>query len=204
MLLANNIEFKRENKTIIKNISISLTQKKIIYLTGRNGAGKTTLLKILLNILLPDIGEIYWNGKNINKNIFDFYKNVTYIMDRQTSSEVLTVKENILFWCKLFNSSININEVESILNLLSLSQYTNTNVSKLSYGEIKKLELSRLMIEQKKLWVLDEPYSGLDDKAAELINETINKHAEMGGMVIFTSHFNPGFSKMENLNLDRE
>ena len=204
MLLANNINFKRNNKTILRNINLSLPPKKIIHLSGKNGIGKTTLLKILTNILEPEIGEIFWNGKNIKKNPFEFYKNTTFIMDQQSSNNNLTVKENIFFWCKLFYSKIKSHEIESILEILQLNTYQNSHVNNLSYGEIKKLELSRLIIEQKKLWVLDEPYIGLDDKSVELINETIKNHAELGGMVIFTSHTKPEIINIEKLNLDND
>ena len=204
MLLANNINFKRNNKTILRNINLSLPPKKIIHLSGKNGIGKTTLLKILTNILEPEIGEIFWNGKNIKKNPFEFYKNTTFIMDQQSSNNNLTVKENIFFWCKLFYSKIKSHEIESILEILQLNDYQNSHVNNLSYGEIKKLELSRLIIEQKKLWVLDEPYIGLDDKSVELINETIKNHAELGGMVIFTSHTKPEIINIEKLNLDND
>ena len=204
MLLANNISFKRNNKIILKNINLSLPPKKIIHVSGKNGIGKTTLLKILTNILEPEIGEIFWNSKNIKKNPFEFYKNTTFIMDQQTSNNNLTVKENIFFWCKLFYSKIKPQEIESILEILQLSDYKNNYVNNLSYGEIKKLELSRLIIEQKKLWILDEPYIGLDDKSADLINETIKNHAELGGMIIFTSHINPEIENIENLNLNND
>ena len=63
MLLANNLSFKRGRKEIFQEIYISLPPKKIIHLKGRNGIGKTTLIKILVNMLFPTTGEIYWNGK---------------------------------------------------------------------------------------------------------------------------------------------
>ena len=65
MLLANNICFNRDNKSILQNFSLTISPKKIIHLVGDNGVGKTTLLKILANILEPNEGEIFWNGKNI-------------------------------------------------------------------------------------------------------------------------------------------
>ena len=201
MLLANNIYFKRNNKEILNNISLTLSPKKIIHLTGDNGVGKTTLLKILTNVLEPDQGEIFWNGKNIRKNPFNFYKDLTFIMDIQTSNINLTVNENILFWKKLFSSSRNTKEIDSILNLLTLYQYKNTLTNYLSYGELKKLELTRLVIEQKKLWILDEPYMGLDQSSINLINQTIINHIELGGMVIFTSHILPDIPDLESLHL---
>lgn len=206
MLLANNIYFNRDDKVILNNISLSISPKKIIHLRGSNGSGKTTLLKILCNILEPKKGEIYWNGKNIKKNFFDFYKDVTFIMDKPTSNKNLTVYENIYFWKKLFSSNIKTDEINSILDLLLLNQYKNTLISNLSYGENKKLELLRLVIEQKKLWVLDEPYMGLDQDSMEIINQTIINHINLNGMVIFTSHiFNstmfPNILTLESLDL---
>ena len=93
--------------------------------------------------------------------------------------------------------------MKTILDLLSLNQYKDTLTSYLSYGEIKKLELSRLIIEQKKLWILDEPYIGLDESSTNLINQTIINHIELGGMAIFTSHILPDISNLENYTFKR-
>ena len=57
-------------------------------------------------------------------------------------------------------------------------------------------------IEQKKLWILDEPFAGLDSKTINLISQTLINHAELGGMVIFTSHLNPNINNLEILNLE--
>ena len=202
MLLVNNIFFKRNNKDILSNFSLSLAPKNIIHLTGNNGSGKTTLLKILTNILEPDKGEIFWKGKNIKKNLFDFYKDITFIMDKETSNTNLTVNENVLFWKKVFSSPRKKREIDSILELLSLNQSKDILTSYLSYGEIKKLELSRLVIEQKKLWILDEPYIGLDESSINLINLTMINHIELGGMVIFTSHITPDISNLQTIHLE--
>tara|TARA_Y100001970_G_scaffold224480_1_gene276678 strand:+ start:287 stop:904 length:618 start_codon:yes stop_codon:yes gene_type:complete len=201
MLLANNISFTRNNKKILENINISLPPKKIIHLTGNNGVGKTTLLKILSNTIHPDNGDIFWNGKNINKNPYEFYKDLTFIMDAHTSNANLTVYENIFFWKKLFSSNIKINELDSVLNLLSLSLHKHTLIKYLSFGEVKKLELLRLIIEQKKIWFLDEPYMGLDQDSIDIINQTIINHIDLNGMVIFTSHILPVIPKLETLHL---
>ena len=202
MLLVNNIFFKRNNKDILSNFSLSLAPKNIIHLTGNNGSGKTTLLKILTHIIEPDKGEIFWKGKNIKKNLFDFYKDITFIMDKETSNTNLTVNENVLFWKKVFSSPRKKKEIDSILELLSLNQYKDMLTSYLSYGEIKKLELSRLVIEQKKLWILDEPYIGLDESSINLINLTMINHIELGGMVIFTSHITPDISNLQTIHLE--
>ena len=202
MLLANNISFYRQNTIILKDVSLALPPYKIINITGANGVGKTTLLKILTQVLMPEKGDIFWNGKNIKKNLFDYYKNVTFVMDKQTSNINLSVIENIFFWKKLFSSKISNKEIDAILDLLSLSGYRNTLINFLSSGEIKKLELARLVIEQKKLWILDEPYIGLDIETINLLNETFINHIKSGGMIIFSSHYVPNISNLENLHLE--
>ena len=200
MLLANNLSFERNGNMLFSNLDISVSSNKIVHISGRNGIGKTTLIKILTNLLIPKTGEIFWNGKNIKKDIKEFFKNLTYLMDNQTSKEELTIEENAKFWIKLFSSKIKLRELESILNLLSLNK--KSKVCFLSKGEIRKLELCRLILEQKKLWIIDEPYSGLDNNSIELINETFKNHARSGGMIIFSSHYKPELANMDTIEFE--
>ena len=104
MLLINNLSFSRNETKIFENLNLSLSNKKIIQIKGRNGSGKTTFLKVILNILEPNNGEIIWKGKNIKKNIFDFYNQTTFIMDNNTSTRQLSVEDNIYFWRGLSSS----------------------------------------------------------------------------------------------------
>ena len=90
-------------------------------------------------------------------------------MDSNTSKKNMTVYENIKFWIKIFSSTTSLEKIESLLELLEINIYKNVMTKYLSSGEIRKLELCRLVIEQKKLWILDEPYVGLDESTNELI-----------------------------------
>ena len=85
----------------------------------------TTLLKILSNILIPTTGDIYWNGQNIKKGPYLFFKNLTYIMDTNTSKKNMTVYENIKFWRALFASPIQNNEIDTLLEMLNIQNYNN-------------------------------------------------------------------------------
>jgi len=203
MLLANNIDFKRNNNEILNNISISLPPQKIIQIQGSNGVGKTTFLKILCNILEPQTGSIFWNGKNIKNNPYKFYTDVSLIMDNQTSSKNLTVMENIKFWLQLFYSKIKMHEINNLLEMLKLNQYRSTQARYLSFGEIKKLELLRLIIEKKKLWIMDEPFLGLDTESIELLHQTIVNHTNSDGMVVLTSHSELNLPNLEILTINK-
>ena len=70
----------------------------------------------------------------------------------------------------------------------------------LSSGELKKLELLRLILEQKKLWILDEPYNHLDDLSINILNQTFIDHKNKDGVILFTSHLNPNIDNLEVIN----
>lgn len=202
MLLVNDLSFFRNDINIFENLNLSLSNNQIIQIKGRNGSGKTTFLEVLLNILEPKSGEIFWKGKNIKKNIFDFYNQTTFIMDQNTSTRKLTVLDNINFWRGLSSSTLSNDEIFILLKTLKIEKYYNTKVMYLSSGETKKLELLRLILEQKKLWILDEPYNHLDDASIEILNQTFIDHIHSNGMIIFVSHFNPTISNLEILDFD--
>ena len=183
-------------------MNLSLSKKKIIRIRGSNGSGKTTFLKVILNILEPKSGEIFWKGENIKKNIFDFYNQTTFIMDNNTSTRDLSVEDNINFWRVLSSSKLNNEEIFQLLKKLDIEKYYKTKVMYLSSGERKKLELIRLILEQKKLWVLDEPFNHLDDLSIEILNQTFLDHVSNDGMILFASHYDPNMSNIETLEFN--
>ena len=203
MLLINDLSFSRNNIKIFENLNLSLGNNQIIQIKGKNGSGKTTFLKVILNILEPKTGEIFWKGKNIKKNLFEFYKQTTFIMDQNTSTRDLTVFDNIDLWANLSSSKLFIDDIFLMLKTLDIEKYINTKVMHLSSGETKKLELLRLILEQKKLWVLDEPYNHLDDLSIEILNQTFIDHINNNGIILFTSHFNPSITNLEILNFNK-
>ena len=203
MLLVNNLKFERFGKVIFENIHITASPGKIVFVKGNNGTGKTTLLKTLVNILEPSEGDIFWMGKKIKNNIFNFYSETTLIMDRPTSSLEMTVIENINFWKQITLSQIKYEEIFNLLEMLRIDQYLKKQTMYLSLGEIKKLELTRLILEQKKLWILDERYIGLDKNSIGIINETFIDHVSNNGIIIFSSNYEPDLKSLEIISLDK-
>ena len=201
MLIVKDLSIQRLEKTIFENISLSLSPRNITILKGKNGSGKTTLLKAILNIIEPSFGSIYWKGKLLKKNLYDFYNHVTYIPDTTTSLKKLTITDNINIWKKFFISDINNAQIETALRTLKLDNNLNKKVGTLSFGETKKLEFLRLIIENKNVWILDEPFSNLDDDSIELMKQTFEDHCAKEGSIIFSSHQNPGIYVTEEMQL---
>ena len=201
MLLTKNISLFRSERKIFENINLSLGSGKILGLKGKNGSGKTSLIKTILCILEPTSGSVFWKGKNLEKNLYDFYNNVTYIADKTSSLKQLTVNENIKIWKNIFLSKINNDQIEKILQTLKLDSYKNKKTNILSLGETKKLELLRLIIENKKIWILDEPFTNLDTEAVDVIKQTFEDHCRKEGSIIFSSHQNVQINTTEDLLL---
>ena len=201
MLLTKNISLFRDGNRIFENINLSLGSGKIIGLKGKNGSGKTSLIKTILCILEPTSGSVFWKGKNLEKNFYDFYNNVTYIADKTSSLKQLTINENIKIWKNIFLSKINNEQIEKILQTLKLDSYKNKKANILSLGETKKLELLRLIIENKKIWILDEPFTNLDTEAVDVIKQTFEDHCRKEGSIIFSSHQNVQINTTEDLLL---
>ncbi len=201
MLIVKDLSIERLDKKIFENINLSLSPGNITILKGKNGSGKTTLLKAILNLLEPSFGSIYWKGKLLKKNLYDFYNHVTYIGDTTSSLRKLTIKDNINIWKKFFISNINDAQIETALKTLKLDNYLNKKVGTLSFGETKKLEFLRLIMENKKVWILDEPLSNLDEDSIELMKQTFEDHCSKEGSIIFSSHQNPGIYVTEEINL---
>ena len=188
MILVKDLSIERSNKKIFENVNLSLGSGKIILLKGKNGSGKTTLLKALLNLIEPSSGKVYWKGKLLKKNLYNFFNHVTYIADRTSSLSKLSVQENIKIWKKIFLSNISNSQVENVLKTLKLDIYLDQKVNSLSFGETKKLEFLRLIIENKKIWILDEPLSNLDNESIDVMAQTFEDHRSKEGSIIFSSH----------------
>ena len=102
---------------------------------------------------------------------------------------------------RLIFSNINNAQIEKALKTLKLDNYLNKKVATLSFGETKKLEFLRLIIENKKVWILDEPLSNLDEDSIELMKQTFEDHSSKEGSIIFSSHQNPGIYVTEEIEL---
>ena len=201
MLLVQNLCLYRSNIKIFDDVNLSLGSGKIIILKGKNGSGKTSLLKTILFLLQPSSGSIYWKSKIIQKSIYDFYNNLTFIGDKNTSIRQLTIAENIIIWKKIFLSKVGNEEINNILSILKLDNYKNKKINTLSLGQIKKLELIRLIIENKRYWILDEPFTNLDTETIDIIAQSFEDHCKNEGSILFSTHQDIRFKMFEEIIL---
>ena len=181
LISLENISLVRQDKEIINNYSLQIDQKQKYNIYGENGSGKTSLLKIIAGITEPTGGKIYSNPS------FDMNKDIFYIGHKYGLKNELTVYQNLEYALNFANNDDH-SSIESELEEYSMKKYINTQVRYLSHGQKKIISLIQLTLISNKLWLLDEPFTGLDKVKIDLLLSKMDKHISNMGSIIITSH----------------
>jgi len=172
-----------ENKSILKGLTFSLDKGKVLGVMGPNGSGKTTLLNSIFGFLRVNSGEIKIDGANVG---VETKKIVSYLQDKGTFPKWMKVKDVINYYEKFFED-FNREKMEDLLSKMKLQQ--NTKIKQLSKGMNEKLSLSLILSREAKLYLLDEPVSGVDPVAREKIIGFIIESLSENSSLIITTHY---------------
>ena len=155
---------------------------------GANGSGKTSLLRTLCGFMMPDEGDIAWSGESISELDEDYYAEMLYLGHLNAIKDELSAVENLRISAGF--SGVDLDEKEAIVALrrMGLRGRERLPTKVLSQGQRRRVALARLLVNDAKLWILDEPLAALDVGAVALIQELIAEHLAQRGMVIFTTH----------------
>ena len=181
----------KNNNTIFSDMNISLKKGEIAMITGPNGSGKTTLIRSLSGIQNLESGNILINNKDISDRNSNFTEKVLYIGHKNSLNSDMTVFENLEYLGALDLSSkaSNGDKIKAALDYFDIYKYKDYLVSDLSEGNKKKTSLARIIMSEKKLWMLDEPLSFLDDKSSDILIKLILKNQKADGISIVSSHY---------------
>ncbi|MFX1277936.1 MAG: ABC transporter ATP-binding protein [Promethearchaeota archaeon] len=176
----------------LKKISFTIKENTIFGIAGANGAGKTTLIKILSGLLKPTIGNILIYGMNYEENSSIIRQNIGITSDESFLFEELTIFENLLYYAKLhlnFEKKKVADRIEQFCEKFTLTDWIHEPVRILSHGMKQKVELIRILIHEPSLLFLDEPFSGLDYNATEmLINFFKELKRNQNISIVLTTH----------------
>lgn len=186
MLTINNITYNVNDKDLFKNLSFTIGERTILSIKGENGSGKTSLLNVIACVKLPQSGEILYSNVKIDyKTRNEYFSLINFIEHNDAINQDLTVYENMKFWSDIRDSE---QSIDAALSFFDLEEYRNIECKKLSQGQKKKVSLTRLMLYQSKIWLLDEPFVNLDKNFKIKLRELIKVKADNLGVIIFTSH----------------
>lgn len=175
MLKVNKIYFDYFDKPVLKNVNFTLSSGELLHIKGANGSGKTTLLKLIANLIPLQDGQI----------IFDNNCKYCFVGHKPGLARSLTIKEHYNLELFAQKNLLNFNDV---LNELGLLDFQNALCSTLSSGQLRKVSLLKIFFTHAKLWLLDEPFTALDEKTSKFLLDYCNQHLKNDGAIIMTSH----------------
>ncbi|MFA5470514.1 MAG: ATP-binding cassette domain-containing protein [Acholeplasmataceae bacterium] len=187
MLEVKNAKMMYGDLVAVDHLTFTIKPGDIFGLLGTNGAGKTTTFRMIMGLLEPTEGEVIYNGGKVG------YHNVNeigYMIEERSLLTKITVKELMLYFGQLkdMDPKLILERLDYWLERFSIVDYKNKKIKELSKGNQQKIQFISAIINNPKLLVLDEPFSGLDPINTELFVEVIRDFQKKGSMVVFSSH----------------
>ena len=184
---ALNISKQFSGHRALDKVNISIPEGSIFGLLGPNGAGKTTFIRIINQIIAPDEGQLFFNGRELNPN--DIYS-IGYLPEERGLYKKMTVGEQSMYLAQL--KGLNKHEARKRLlfwfEKFEMRSWWNKKVEELSKGMQQKVQFLITIIHEPKLLIFDEPFSGFDPINASMLRDEIIAQRENGATVIFSTH----------------
>ena len=187
MLKVENITKKYGDNVAVNNLSFTVDNGEIFGLLGENGAGKTTTFRIIMGLLEANAGTVTLDGKKIDYNETD---NIGFVTEERSLLTKLTVQEQIEFYGTLKGldkDTIN-KRLDYWLERFEITSYKMRKIKELSKGNQQKIQFISAIINEPKLLILDEPFTGLDPINVKLMKDAIYDLKKKGTSIIFSSH----------------
>ena len=184
-LVCDGLADRRGFRDLFSELRFSVSPGTLLEITGANGSGKSTLLQSLAGLRRPEAGQVLWQGSPLNES-GDFHRNLRYIGHRSAIKAALTPRENLQSLLAL--SGQGGDTVEPALRALGLAASIDLPCRQLSAGQKRRVALARLAASPGRLWILDEPFSALDEQGRGWVVQAIRDFCEGQGIVILTTH----------------
>lgn len=190
MLRIENLTKVYGQHKAVDSLSLRIAPGEIYGFIGHNGAGKTTTLKACCGILRFDDGEIYINGKSIKEEPVACKRDIAYIPDNPDLYEFLSGIKYLNFIADIFGVSKHEREerINKYADMFELTGDLAQPISAYSHGMKQKLAIISALIHSPKLLIMDEPFVGLDPKAAHILKGLMRELCDNGGAIFFSTH----------------
>ncbi len=194
MLKLENVTKYYGDFLAVDHLSFEVRPGEIFGLLGVNGAGKTTTFRMIMGLLDMTEGSITLDGKKIDYDVTD---QIGFLTEERSLLTKMTVKEQCLFYGTLkgMKEETILSRLDELLERFEVPEYKDKKIKELSKGNQQKIQFITAILNEPKLLILDEPFSGLDPFNVEIFKKEIISLAEKGSMIIFSSH------RMEHVEL---
>lgn len=190
MLHIENITKRYGDKAAVDHLMLSIAPGEICGFIGHNGAGKTTTIKICCGILQPDEGRVLVNGTCVQDDPIACKRVIAYIPDNPDLYEYMSGIQYLNFIADIFAVPKAEREarIRRYADAFELTGDLAQPVSTYSHGMKQKLAIISALLHDPKLIIMDEPFVGLDPKAAHLLKQLMREHCDKGGAIFFSTH----------------
>ncbi len=190
MLEIKNLTKFYGEKKAVDDLSLTINEGEIFGFIGHNGAGKTTTLKCVAGILGFENGEIYIDGESIKESPVQCKKKIAYIPDNPDLYDYMTGIKYLNFVADIFGVSKEERKekIEKLSETFEIKNNLGDAISSYSHGMKQKLAVISAFIHSPKLIILDEPFVGLDPKAAHTLKLMMRDFCNDGGAIFFSTH----------------
>lgn len=182
-----NVNKSFANHQALTNVSISVKKGRIFGLLGPNGAGKTTLIRIINQIIAPDSGEIFFDGRKLKAD--DIYQ-IGYLPEERGLYKKMKVGEQALYLARLkgLSKTDALKQLKYWFEKFEIQAWWSKKVEELSKGMQQKIQFIITILHKPKLLIFDEPFSGFDPINMNLLKQEILNLRDKGATVIFSTH----------------
>jgi heme exporter protein A len=184
-LTAEKLACARGERKLFEQLSFRVTAGQALAVEGANGAGKTSLLRVIAGFLAPADGRLVvaTGGREITDGE-ERGKLVGWLGHHDGLKPQLTVREQLNFYAALYGGVAD----AVVLNQVGLARQADLSCRYLSAGQRRRLALARLLVSNRPLWLLDEPFAALDTAGQALVGQLMARHCGSGGIIIAATH----------------
>ena len=175
-------------KTVLRNLDLQVAQGEFVALLGPNGAGKTTLLRILASLSRPTLGNVSIGGFSLPGQAASVRQRLGVVSHLPLLYGDLSAEENLRFYGRLYDIPALQARVDVVLKMVGLAGRRKDLVRTFSRGMQQRLAIGRAVLHDPQVMLLDEPHTGLDQDACEMLDTVLRQVAVEGRTVVMTSH----------------
>jgi heme exporter protein A len=189
-LRLDNVAVMRGNRMVLRGLSVAARAGEIIWIRGANGCGKSTLLRLVAGLLTATSGAIHSEGR------------IALADENLALDANVTVEAALRFWADMDGASADARD--AALKDMDLQDLAHIPVRFLSTGQRKRASIARVLASYADIWLLDEPYNGLDSASCTRLDQAILARAASGGIVLVAAHQPPSINVAHSLLLDNQ
>jgi heme exporter protein A len=188
MIVVNKLVKRFGLKTVLRGLDFRVEKGEFVALLGPNGAGKTTFLRILASLSRPTLGQVSIAGYALPDQSAAVRRRLGVVSHMPLLYNDLTAEENLQFYGRMYNLPGLPVRIKDVLEMVGLFSRRNDMVRTFSRGMQQRLAIGRAVLHDPEVMLFDEPYTGLDQDASEMLDGVLRRVAAEGRTVVMTSH----------------